>query len=71
MSIKNTRGNTHEKSGSCVTICLIVDKKCYIANVGDSRALLCSNRGRKIQNLTVDHKPNVHTEHKRISENGG
>lgn len=50
---------------------MIVDKKCYIANVGDSRALLSSNRGRKIQNLTIDHKPNVQTEHKRISENGG
>ena len=34
-----------EKSGSCIILCLIVNKKCFIGNVGDSRALLSQNYG--------------------------
>lgn len=29
-----------DKSGSCAIVALIVEEMCYIANVGDSRAIL-------------------------------
>jgi len=54
-----------------VVLALIVDQKCYIANVGDSRAMIYSSKNKKITNLTHDHKPNSSIEKKRIIENGG
>lgn len=47
-----------EKSGSCSVSVLIVGDYCYIANVGDSRAILSLDGGRKVTALTRDHKPN-------------
>ena len=44
---------------------------CYIANVGDSRALLSTDLGKNFTALTNDHKPNEEGETKRIVENGG
>jgi protein phosphatase PTC2/3 len=34
-----------ERSGSCAIVSLIVGDTCYIANVGDSRAVLSSHGG--------------------------
>ena len=47
-----------DKSGSCAIITLIVDEVVYVANVGDSRAILSGQRGQKIYCLSKDHKPN-------------
>ena len=49
---------------------MFVDDVCYVANVGDSRAIMAMN-GNKFVNLTTDHKPDAAGEQKRIKENGG
>lgn len=44
---------------------------CYIANVGDSRAVLSGGNGKKVFTLTKDHKPSEESEQKRIIAAGG
>ncbi|CAD8072703.1 unnamed protein product [Paramecium sonneborni] len=58
-----------DKSGSCAVIALIVDKAIYIANIGDSRAII-SHQG-KTSSITVDHKPSQENEQQRINKLGG
>lgn len=59
-----------EKSGSCALISIIFDNKIYIANLGDSRAILSMNGGTKVKQLTVDHKPENVKEFERATKNG-
>ena len=42
-----------------------------MVNVGDSRAVLSSESGRKASALSTDHKPSDSMERKRILESGG
>ncbi len=44
---------------------------CYIANVGDSRAVISKHKGQEIRALTVDHRPTDPNERQRILSNGG
>ena len=60
----------NDKSGSCVLICLITETKIFLANLGDSRAILSTNFGTKIKQLTYDHKPNNINEFERLLKNG-
>ena len=50
---------------------LIVGDMCYVANVGDSRAVLSADGGKQIVALTRDHKPNDELEKNRITNAGG
>jgi len=60
-----------DTSGTCAIIVLIINKTCYVANVGDSRAILSQNCGKKVVPLSTDHKPAEANELKRIKSNGG
>lgn len=51
-----------DKSGSCAIVALLVEKKVYIINVGDSRAIMSCDGGNFSVNLSVDHKPNDENE---------
>ena len=41
-----------ERSGSCAIVAMIVADMCYIANVGDSRAVLSSHCGQQVSALS-------------------
>ena len=58
-------------SGSCILVCLIVDNKIFLCNIGDSRAIMSMENGSKIRPLTIDHKPNNPKEFDRITKIGG
>ena len=42
----------YDKSGSCAIIILIVEKECFVANVGDSRAILSAESGLRLFDLS-------------------
>eukprot|EP01025_Chloroclados_australasicus_P060599 TRINITY_DN7794_c1_g1_i1.p2 TRINITY_DN7794_c1_g1~~TRINITY_DN7794_c1_g1_i1.p2 ORF type:complete len:306 (+),score=21.95 TRINITY_DN7794_c1_g1_i1:923-1840(+) len=56
-------------SGSTGLLAFLIGRQIYVANCGDSRAVLC-NAGTAIR-ITTDHKPNVPKEQERIQKNGG
>lgn len=60
-----------ERSGSCAIVVLIVGEMCYVANVGDSRAVLSSLGGTQVSPLSKDHKPSDPDEYNRIIAAGG
>ena len=60
-----------DSSGSCAIIILIIENRVYIANVGDSRALLSAKNGTKFYPLSRDHRPGDEKEYKRILDAGG
>jgi serine/threonine protein phosphatase PrpC len=52
---------------------LITPTEIYVANAGDSRAVLAKKSGEKFNaiELSVDHKPELPEERKRIEKAGG
>lgn len=64
-------GEIIDRSGSCAVTAMFVGENCYIANVGDSRAILASDSCTSVCALTKDHKPDEENETKRIREAGG
>jgi protein phosphatase PTC2/3 len=63
--------NMLDRSGSCAIVTLFVDDLCYVANVGDSRAVMSCDGGKYLVNLSKDHKPNEKSEAMRIQQAGG
>lgn len=67
------RLDIYNLSGSCLICALIVDKVCYVINLGDSRAVI---GGKLIDNIfsiqmSIDHKPSLPEEMERIKKSGG
>ena len=60
-----------DNSGSCAIVILIIENRVYIANVGDSRAILSAKNGTKFYPLSRDHRPGDEKEYKRILDAGG
>lgn len=60
-----------DKSGSCAIVAFFYGRECFIANVGDSRAIMSSRRGQIVRELSIDHKASDEYEQKRITEAGG
>ena len=63
--------NPKDVSGSCALVTLIVENKIYLANIGDSKALLSLENGTKFRPITIEHKPNNPKEYERIVKAGG
>lgn len=59
----------HSQNGSTATTALVLGKRLYCANTGDSRTFLCRNF--KPVRMTEDHKPSREDEQKRIRDAGG
>ncbi|GLC37793.1 putative protein phosphatase 2C 59 [Pleodorina starrii] len=57
------------EDGCTAVTAVVVGQRLLVANVGDSRAVLC--RGGKAVALSVDHKPNLKEERSRIESAGG
>jgi len=60
-------------SGSTAVTCLVKDRHMWIANSGDSRAIIVRREGNRFSavDLTLDHKPDCPAEMKRILQMGG
>eukprot|EP00826_Nyctotherus_ovalis_P060434 TRINITY_DN847_c0_g1_i6.p1 TRINITY_DN847_c0_g1~~TRINITY_DN847_c0_g1_i6.p1 ORF type:complete len:289 (+),score=100.16 TRINITY_DN847_c0_g1_i6:227-1093(+) len=59
-----------DMKGCTANVVLIKDGKIYIANAGDSRAIAIMSDG-KVEELSVDHKPENEPEAARITKAGG
>ncbi|MBY0353436.1 protein phosphatase 2C domain-containing protein [Candidatus Babeliales bacterium] len=55
--------------GTTATVALVRSGKLYVANVGDSRAVLCVNG--HAQQVSIDHNPDLPSEQTRIESLGG
>ncbi len=64
------RNIIRDRSGSCACVILIINDMLYAINLGDSRALLSSDSGQTLRQITRDHKPDDPIEKNRI-ENAG
>ena len=50
---------------------LVIDNDVWIANTGDSRAIMSSNQGSNYTQISNDHKPSEDAEKERIIKAGG
>jgi len=59
-----------KQSGTTGVVCAIINGVMYIANVGDSRAVMFKEPD-SVLRLSIDHKPDLPEEEKRIKDLGG
>ena len=69
-AVEEDSAPSHGPAAGCTACCaLLVGSTLYVANAGDSRAVLC--RGGAAVDLSVDHKPGLEGEKARILAAGG
>ncbi|KAI5743907.1 protein phosphatase 1L [Diaphorina citri] len=61
---------TYDVAGTTALIAILEGTRLIVANVGDSRGVMCDSKGNAIP-LSFDHKPQQMRERKRIKEAGG
>lgn len=61
--------NDQISGGTTALVALFMKDKCYIANAGDSRAVL--HKDNQVLRLSTDHKPDLPSEEERIVKAGG
>ncbi|CAA6665866.1 unnamed protein product [Spirodela intermedia] len=64
-----TESNNFRDDGSTASTAILVSNHLYVANVGDSRAVI--SKSGKVIPLSEDHKPNRSDERRRIESAGG
>lgn len=76
LSLKNSFLQTHDKmkeknikGGTTSLVAYFTETQAYLANAGDSRAVFCLD-GKPVR-WSIDHKPNIPSEKKRIEDLGG
>lgn len=65
-----TAKKSMDVAGTTALIAVLEGSNLFVANVGDSRGVMCDSRGNAIP-LSFDHKPQQMRERKRIKEAGG
>ena len=70
LAIDRSRNELVDKSGSCALVVLIINDALYAINLGDCRALMSTNSGQYLYQITRDHKPNDEIERRRIELSG-
>lgn len=69
--VEYSRIGKYDRSGSCAIVCFFYGETLYVANVGDSRAIMSSRQGEVVSELSIDHKASCEYEQKRIMDAGG
>jgi protein phosphatase 2C family protein 2/3 len=69
--MKQNKVSIRDKSGACALVMLIIDEKIWIANTGDSRAVMSCESGTRFEQISNDHKPSEEAERVRIMKAGG
>ena len=63
-------GTVVETRGCTATVALLVNENIYIANTGDCRLIISRGRG-NVEQITIDQKPELEEEKKRVEKAGG
>jgi protein phosphatase PTC2/3 len=60
-----------DMAGACAITVLVIGDKCFVANAGDSRALISMNEGKTVSWLIPQHRPGDTAEYSRLTMAGG
>lgn len=68
---KTIRESKNEASGACASGLILLDNSMVFFNLGNSRTIMSFERGKKIDQVSVNHLPDQTTEMNRIFKNNG